>query len=57
MLINYILTRIQSLKNEEGASAIEYALLASLIALAIVIAVTALGVRLDAIFDQITAGI
>lgn len=57
MLINYILTRIQSLKNEEGASAIEYALLASLIALAIVLAVTALGVRLDAIFDQITAGI
>ena len=42
---------------EGGAAAVEYALLASLIALAIVVAVTALGLKLSGVFDLITSKI
>ena len=42
---------------EGGAAAVEYALLAALIALAIVVAVTALGLKLSAVFDLITSKI
>ena len=45
------------IRNESGATAIEYGLLASLIALAIIGAVTALGSKLDTVFKNITAGI
>ena len=38
------------LKNESGATAVEYGLLASLIAVAIIIAITALGDKLSALF-------
>lgn len=44
-------------KDESGATAIEYGLMASLIALAIITAVTLLGQRVSAIFTGITAGI
>lgn len=44
-------------KDESGATAVEYGLMASLIALVIIGAVTALGQRVDAIFKAITAGI
>ena len=40
-------------ENEEGASAIEYGLLASLIALAAIVGMTALGVNLGALFQRI----
>lgn len=39
--------------DEHGATAIEYGLLASLIAVAIITAVTAVGVKLDGVFDAI----
>jgi pilus assembly protein Flp/PilA len=39
--------------NEDGASAIEYGLLASLIALAIVAGATALGGKLDDLFQGV----
>ena len=39
--------------DEEGATAIEYGLLASLIALAIVTGATALGGALDALFTEV----
>jgi pilus assembly protein Flp/PilA len=45
------------IRNESGATAIEYGLLASLIALAIIAAVTALGGRLSVVFNEITAKI
>jgi len=41
------------LKNESGATAIEYALLAALIGLAIVAGATFLGTSLDAFFNSI----
>ena len=43
--------------DESGATAIEYGLLASLIALAIIGAVTTLGSTLATIFGNVTAGI
>lgn len=39
--------------DEEGATAIEYGLLASLIAVAIVTGATAVGTALDALFTQV----
>jgi pilus assembly protein Flp/PilA len=42
------------LKDEEGAAAIEYALLVGLIAVAIVAAVTALGTKVASTFSSIT---
>jgi pilus assembly protein Flp/PilA len=42
------------LREEDGVAAIEYGLLAGLIAVAIVVTVTALGTRLSAIFTIIT---
>ena len=38
------------IKNESGATAVEYGLLASLIAVAIIIAITTLGNKLSALF-------
>jgi pilus assembly protein Flp/PilA len=43
------------LQDEEGASAIEYALLVGLIAVAIVAAVTALGTKVAGVFTSVTA--
>lgn len=40
-------------KEEEGASAVEYGLLVALIALAIIIVVTAVGTKLENVFNRI----
>ena len=56
-MLTYILTRLEMLKGEEGATAVEYGLMVALIALAIIVAVTALGGSLSALFDQISAAI
>ena len=40
-------------KKDDGATAVEYGLLAALIAVVIIISVTALGVNLSAMFDTI----
>jgi len=45
------------INDEEGASAVEYGLLVGLIAVAIIVAVTALGAKLNALFVQITAAL
>jgi pilus assembly protein Flp/PilA len=45
------------INDEEGASAVEYGLLVGLIAVAIIVAVTALGTKLAALFAQITAAL
>ncbi|MBW2742668.1 MAG: Flp family type IVb pilin [Deltaproteobacteria bacterium] len=44
---------ISFLKDEEGATAIEYGLLAGLIAVVIIVAVTAVGGKLNVIFTAI----
>ena len=43
------------LKNESGATAIEYGLIASLIAVAIIGAVTQLGTKVGATFNAVSA--
>jgi pilus assembly protein Flp/PilA len=44
-------------KQEDGATAIEYGLLASLIAVVIVVALQALGPQLVATFNKVTAAL
>ena len=53
-------TKIQALMNsmrndEEGATAVEYGLMVSLIAVAIIAAVSLIGVNLDEMFDGVRA--
>ena len=43
------------MKDESGATAIEYGLLASLIAVAIIVAATTLGTSVSATFDAVSA--
>ena len=45
------------LKDEEGLVAIEYGLIATLVAIAIIVAVTALGNQLIVVFNAITAAL
>lgn len=52
----FVITRLAGRK-ERGATAVEYGLLAALIAVVIISAVAALGGRLDAIFTDITSKI
>lgn len=47
----------ERLSSEKGATAVEYGLMVSLIAVVIIAAVTAIGVNLDAIFDQVAAAL
>ncbi len=44
-------------RDDEGATAVEYGLMVSLIAAVIVIAVAALGTKLNGIFTSVTAAI
>lgn len=44
-------------RDDEGATAVEYGLMVSLIAIVIIAAVTLVGTNLDAIFDQIAAAL
>jgi pilus assembly protein Flp/PilA len=48
---------ITFLSNDSGATAIEYALIASLIAVAIIGGVTALGTRLSQEFSEVSAAL
>ncbi len=48
---------IRLMKNEEGATAIEYGLIASLIAVAIVTALTLLGSKLSGVFTTIQSSL
>lgn len=53
-----LLTKIQNfVQDEEGATAVEYGLLVSLIAVAIIVAVTTLGGNLAAMFTGVAGKI
>ena len=43
------------IREEDGVTAIEYGLIAALIAVVIVVAVQLIGTRLDAVFDRVGA--
>ncbi len=47
----------QFARDEEGVTAIEYGLLAALIAVGIIASATLVGQRLDAVFDAIAAAL
>lgn len=51
-----IQARINSMRNEDGATAVEYGLIVSLIAIAIIGGVTAVGTALNALFTTDIAG-
>ncbi len=51
-----LLTKIKNfVREEEGATAVEYGLLVALIAVAIITAVTTLGTNLSGLFDKVSA--
>jgi pilus assembly protein Flp/PilA len=43
------------IQDEHGADAVEYALLVSLIAIAIIVTVTALGTKINAVFNSVNS--
>ena len=45
------------LQNEEGATAVEYGIMVALIAVVIIVVVTAIGVNLTAIFQQVVTAL
>jgi pilus assembly protein Flp/PilA len=51
---NMIKDVLRKLKEQKGATAVEYGLMVALIAVAITIAVTALGTNLAGLFDTIS---
>jgi len=54
---NFIANAARFVRDEDGISAIEYGLLASLIALAIITAVTSLGTSVSGIFTKVAGSI
>lgn len=50
-------TFLMRLKSDEGATAVEYALIAGLIAVVIVAATTALGSNIKSLFEQIVSAL
>jgi pilus assembly protein Flp/PilA len=54
----YLKIRLTAMtKTERGASAVEYGLLVALIAIAIIVAITALGGKLSGVFDKTTSSL
>lgn len=54
---NLFLRAKQFVREEDGVTAIEYGLIAALIAVVIIVSVKAVGVKLDAIFTAIAAAL
>ncbi|OLB78115.1 MAG: pilus assembly protein [Actinobacteria bacterium 13_2_20CM_2_71_6] len=57
--MNYLVAKAQALwaTRDQGATAVEYGLMVALIAVVIVVAVTALGSKLSALFNSVTASV
>ena len=51
------IAKLQTLRSERGATAVEYGLMVSLIAVVIIAAVRLIGTNLDNIFDQVGAAL
>ena len=51
------LAKLQALRSEEGATAVEYGLMIALIAIVIIAAVALVGTNLDLLFDQVAASL
>lgn len=57
--MNYLVAKAQALwaTRDQGATAVEYGLMVALIAVVIVVAVTALGSKLSGLFTSVTSSI
>jgi pilus assembly protein Flp/PilA len=53
----YLQKIVAFINDEEGASAVEYGLLVGLIAVVIIVAVRAMGAKLNVLFENITAAL
>lgn len=51
--VHKVINRVNSFRSEEGATAVEYALIVALIAVVIIAAVTLLGGNLSSIFHTV----
>ena len=51
------LIKLQQLRSEKGATAVEYGLMVALIAIVIIAAVALIGTRLDLTFDEVAASL
>ena len=51
------LIKLQQLRSEKGATAVEYGLMVALIAIVIIAAVILLGTRLSSLFSQVAGSI
>jgi pilus assembly protein Flp/PilA len=51
------LVKLQALRSERGATAVEYGLMIALIAIVIIAAVALVGTNLDLLFDQVAASL
>ena len=56
-MLHGLLMRLHSLRNESGATAVEYGLMVALIAAFIIAAVTLLGQHLDVVFRAVAGAI
>ena len=56
-LVTFAQDRMERVKNEKGATAVEYGLMVGLIAVVIIAAVVALGGRLDVLFRSIVTSL
>jgi pilus assembly protein Flp/PilA len=54
-LVSFASATQHRIREEKGATAVEYGLLVGLIAVAIIITVTTLGGQLDALFQKVTS--
>jgi pilus assembly protein Flp/PilA len=52
-----VLVKFTTLRSEKGATAVEYGLMVALIAVAIIVAVTALGGKLTGLFNDVATAI
>lgn len=52
-LYTVIQARLNSMRSEDGATAVEYGLIVTLIAVAIIVAVTAVGTALTGTFNEV----
>ena len=57
--MNYLVSKVQAIlaTREQGATAVEYGLMVALIAVVIIVAVTALGSKLSGLFTSITSSL
>ena len=52
-----VLVKLQTLRSEKGATAVEYGLMVALIAIVIIAAVALIGTNLDLTFDEVAASL